>query len=174
MRTPRVGAPRRALLGGPCLCSPTPGDVRAAFQEGPQQSPSVSPGIKMNSYEVLPQALDRKTLLQCEYSKRGPAGERGGREGPLGCLDCPPTPRTQAPRVTLLVACLRLAHCRLGPSGLGRDFLQSWFFCGSLTLCVMTSPSWRLPTSWDSAKSPGIGSVHFSLRCKRFAHLMSL
>lgn len=38
------------------------------------------PGIKMSSYEVLPSAVDRKTLLQSEFSNQRPTwGRRGGR-----------------------------------------------------------------------------------------------
>lgn len=32
----------------------------------------------MNSYEVLPPIVDRKTLLQCEFSDQGPTWEREG------------------------------------------------------------------------------------------------
>ncbi|XP_023600545.1 uncharacterized protein LOC102428332 isoform X2 [Myotis lucifugus] len=37
-------------------------------------------GIKMNSYEVLPPTVDRKTLLKCESSVLGSHRSGGGRE----------------------------------------------------------------------------------------------
>ena len=41
--------------------------------------PPSSPGIKMNSYEVLPPDVDRKILLKCESSVLG-SSPRGGKE----------------------------------------------------------------------------------------------
>lgn len=36
----------------------------------------------MSSYEVLPSAVDRKTLLQCEFSKQRPTGGGGKKDFP--------------------------------------------------------------------------------------------
>lgn len=54
------------------------------------KAPPPPPGIKMNSYEVLPPAVDRKTLLKCESSvlPSSPSWGMGGEQGP-GCLDFP-------------------------------------------------------------------------------------
>lgn len=38
----------------------------------------------MSSYEVLPSAVDRKTLLQCEFSKQRPTGGGGKKDDPWG------------------------------------------------------------------------------------------
>lgn len=58
-----------------------------------RKAPPTPPGIKMNSYEVLPLAVDRKTLLKCESSilGSGPQG-RKGRAGPLGASTSPVPP----------------------------------------------------------------------------------
>lgn len=54
------------------------------------KAPPSSPGIKRNSYEVLPPAVDRETLLKCESSVLG-SSPRGGKERnrAVGCLDLP-------------------------------------------------------------------------------------
>lgn len=46
------------------------------------KAPQSPPGIKMNSYELLPSAVDRKTLLKCESSVPRSEPEGGTPGGP--------------------------------------------------------------------------------------------
>lgn len=84
------GAPPSPVVS--CLCTTLPRShglqdgSSLCLEGGPQQSLSISPGIKMSSYEVLPATVDRKTLLQSEFSNQRPTwGRRGGRTP--RCLD---------------------------------------------------------------------------------------
>lgn len=101
------------------------------------------PGIRMNSYEVLPPTVDRKTLLQSEFSNQRPTwGRRGGRTP--RCLDFLPHLHS-GPQGT---SCL-LSWSLTAGWGPQRDLtwapgpvrtrgspcpflLQRWFFCGPL------------------------------------------
>lgn len=60
--------------------------------------PSISAGIKMNSYEVLPTTMDRKTLLKCESSGLGSncRGRGGGGSRAPRCLDFPSSASARA------------------------------------------------------------------------------
>lgn len=68
---------RAVVMELSCPSAPSPGDTVSSMPMPLSRSmgykrvlskapPSVSPGIRMNSYEVLPLSMDRKTLLQCE------------------------------------------------------------------------------------------------------------
>lgn len=97
-----------ALVREHGLCEPSPGDS-TSWEPMPlsgrtlgcgsvlSRAPPSSPGIKMNSYEVLPPDVDRKTLLKCESSVLGssPRG-RKERNRALGCPDRPSPTSIQA------------------------------------------------------------------------------
>lgn len=96
----------RALVEGPaCPCAPSPGDTASrnpvplsermlGCERVLSKAPPSSPGIKMNSYEVLPPAVDRKRLLKGE-SVLGSTPRVGRKEPGPRCLSFPSSTSTQ-------------------------------------------------------------------------------